>query len=368
MKATELIDEVGELLGEDFTNNPLWTKAELLKDLKVIIHLFAELTLLVDRCSVRLLDYNTGEMTLPTDFGQLYLGQYSQEFLDVIDLGETEFLDEAWTAEATGTPLGITTWGLGGDAKGKVIPVPTTIEVPAGAGTGVASVGITDSGAGVWTLISTAGILVTSSGGSASAVQVIEGFGNYWDLGVDTSGVLTMTASSSTTSSDLVLTNSTPDGREWSVTAGLGGVLVTDLAQGGPGVLTGLIVAESGVDTYQDFDPATDYGILVDMYADGVSTSPEHVAKLADDFGVTQYGDQYLGESTIWYKGLPQPVYDLYSEVVISEGLLPIIKHGVLARALSKDGDGQDLEKSKFLSNVFVSECKAVRDTFGKRW
>jgi len=368
MKATELIDEVGELLGEDFTNNPLWSKVELLKDLKVVVQLFGELTLLVDRCSVRLLDYNTGEMTMPKDFGQMYFGQYSQEFLDLVDLGETEFLDEAWAAEGKDTPQGFTTWGLGGDARGKIIPVPTTIEVPVGSGTGVASIGITDGGASVWTLVCTSGVLITSAGGSSSAVQVVEGFGNYWDLGITAAGELTLTVSSSVTSSDLVLTNSTPDGREWSITAGLGGVLVTGLAQGGPGVLTGLIVSESGVDTYQDFNPATDYGILVDTYADGVSTSPEHVAKLSSDYGVTQYGSQYLGESTVWYKGLPQTVHDLYNEVVISDWLLPVVKHGILARALAKDGDGQDLDKSKLLASIFVSECKALRDTFGKRW
>jgi hypothetical protein len=366
MKATELIDEVGELLGEDFSNNPLWSKVELLKDLKVIVQLFGELTLLVDRCSVRLLDYNTGEMTLPGDFGQMYFGQYSQDFLDVVDLGETEFLDTLWAAQGKEVPQGITTWGIGGDAKGKVIPVPTTIEVPAGSGSAVASIGVADSGAGVWTVVCTNGVLVTSSGGSASAVQVVEGFGNYWDLGVSTSGELTLTASSSTTSSDLVLEDTILGGINWSITAGLGGVLVSDLAQGGPGVLTGLIVSEGGVDTYQDFN--SDYGILVDAYATGVSVSPEHVVKVSSDYGFTLYGSQYLGEGTVWYKGLPQDVHDLFSEVVISDGLLPIIKHGVLARALAKDGDGQDLDKSKFLANVFLSECGAIKDTFGKRW
>ena len=104
------------------------------------------------------------------------------------------------------------------------------------------------------------------------------------------------------------------------------------------------------------------------MYADGVGSSPEHTVKLSNDYGVVQYGSQYLGESTIWYKGLPQTIHSLYSEVLISPGLLPIIKHGVLSRALAKDGDGQDLDKSKLLSGIFVSECSAIKDTFGKRW
>jgi hypothetical protein len=120
------------------------------------------------------------------------------------------------------------------------------------------------------------------------------------------------------------------------------------------------------VDTYQDGN--SDYGILVDLYATGTSTTPEHVGKLSDDYGMVQFGDQYLGEGTMWYKGLPKEVFNLYTELVISDGLLPVIKHGVIARALNKDGDGQDKEKSKLLGNVFLSECDAIRNTFGKRW
>ena len=70
----------------------------------------------------------------------------------------------------------------------------------------------------------------------------------------------------------------------------------------------------------------------------------------------------------MWYKGLPKEVFNLYTEVLISDGLLPVIKHGVMARALAKDGDGQDKDKSKLLGSIFLSECDAIRNTFGKRW
>ncbi|MCP4666292.1 MAG: hypothetical protein GY849_07985 [Deltaproteobacteria bacterium] len=366
MKAIELIEEIGELLGEDFTYSPLWSKDELLSDLIVVVRMFGELTLLVDRCRVCLLDYTTGEITLPDDFGQLFFGQYSQEFLDIVDLNETEFLNEAWLADGTGSPQGITVWGSGDNVKARVIPVPTTIEVPGGGGTGVDSV-LIDDGGSIWTVTCSEGVLIsTLAGVTASAVQVIYGFGSYWDLGINTSGVLTLTASSSTTDSNLVLTDIAGDGREWAISAGLGGVLETDLGQWGPGLCTGIIVSESGVDTYQTGN--SDYGILVDLYADGVSVSPEHVGKMSEDYGFVQYGDQYLGEGTMWYKGLPRRVDSLYSEVVISKGLLPVIKHGVLARAFSKDGDGQDLEKSNLLGKVFLSECESLKNTFGKRW
>jgi len=366
MKAGELIDEVGELLGEDFTYSPLWTKAEILLDLQVVIRMFGELTNIVDRCRTCLVDYTTGEVIVPDDFKGLYFGQYSQEFLDLVDLNETEFLAEAWIADGTGTPQGLTTWGSGDDAKVRVIPVPTTIEVPGGGGTGVASVLVSD-GASVWTVTCSEGVLIsTLAGATADAVQVVYGYGSYWDLGITTDGELTLTASSSTTASNLVLTDIAGDGREWAVTAELGGVLQTDLGQWGPGVCTGILVSESGVDTYQTFNQ--DEGIVVDVYATGVSTSPEHVGKLSDDYGMVQYGDQYLGEATLWYKGLPKDVHSLYTELEISVGLLPVIKHGLMSRLLAKDGDGQDKEKSKLLGHIFLSECFALQDTFGKRW
>lgn len=225
MKATDFIDDIGELLGEDFTYSPLWTKAGLLKDLQVVWGLFGELTMLVDRCRVCLLDYTTGEVTLPEDFGQLYFGQYSQEFLDIVDLNETEFLSETWMADGTGTPQGITVWGVGDRAKARMIPVPSTIEVPGGGGTGVVSV-LLDDGAAIWTVTCSEGVLVsTLAGVTASTVPVVYGYGLYWDLGIDTDGVLTLTASSSSTVSNLVLTDIALDGREWAVTAEVGGVL-----------------------------------------------------------------------------------------------------------------------------------------------
>lgn len=366
MKAIEFIDEIAEVLGEDFEYSPLWTREGLLKDLQVVWGLFSELTMLVDRCRACVLDYNTGEIKLPPDFGQLYFGQYSQEFLDIVGLGETEFLSEAWTADGTGDPQGITVWGSGDRSVARVIPVPTTIEVPGGGGTGVSSVKISDGGS-IWTVTCSEGVLIsTAAGASADSTQVIEGFGSYWDLGISVSGELTLSSSSSTTSSNLVLDDIAGDGRGWAVTAGLGGVLQTDLGQWGPGVCTGILVSESGVDTYQDFD--SDYGVVVDVYADGVTVSPEHVGKLDTDYGFVLFGDQYLGEGTMWYKGLLKGVYGLYTEMMLSPGLMPIIKHGVLARAFAKDGDGQDLEKSKLLANVFMSECEAVKNTFGKRW
>ena len=365
MKANELVENIGTLLGEDFTNNPLWSEEELFKDLQVVLSLFGELTMLVDRCRVCLVDYVTGEMTLPLDLGQVYLGQYSQELMDIVDLGESEFLEETWGKDTTGSPKGMVVWGLGGEGVGRFIPVPSTIEVPAGGGSGVSEIELASPDTSVWKVtVGTDGVLSTSAGTTADPTQVIEGYGSYWDLSIDNSGVLTLSSSSSTTSSDLVLVDS--GGVSWAVGAGLGGVLVTDLSQIGAGLLTGIIITKDGVDTYQDGN--SDYGILVDIYSDGVSTTPDHVAKMERDYGFVQFCGQYTGQGTVWYKGLPQELYSLYNEVVVSDGLLPIIMHGVLSRALAKEGDGQDLEKSRLLSGVFVSECAAIRDTFGKRW
>jgi len=367
MKAIDFVEEVAELLSEDFTYSPQWTKAELFKDLQVVLWLFGELTQLVDRCGVELVDYLTGEVDLPDGFGQTYLGQYSQEMLDIVPLGESEFLDEDWMADGAGDPKGMLVWGSGDRSKARFVPRPSTVEVPAGGGTGIASLLIADSGANVWALLSVSGVLTTvSSAGVADSIQVIEGYGAYWDLGITTSGELTLTASTSTTSSNLVLNNSVVDGRAWSVVAGLEGVLVTDIAQWGPGLCTGVIVTKAGVDVYQTGN--SDYGILVDAYATGSATTPDHVVKMDRDYGFVQYCGQYLGQGTFWYKGLPQEVYSTYNEMVISAGLLPVIKHGVLARAFSKDCDGQDKQKSKLLGNLFISECYAIKDTFGKRW
>lgn len=365
MKATDLLDEIGEQIGEDFSHSPLWTKAELVKDLRVVVGLFGELTQLVDRCRVCLVNYNTGESIMPTDFGQVFFGQYSQQHLDLVALGETEFLSETWPKDTTGSPKGITSWGQGLNGRVRFIPVPTTVEVPVGTGTAVSSITLND-GVSDWDVECDNGVLVTSAGTGTAETYVVEGYGLYWDLTVNTSGVLVLTASSSTTSSEIVFKDASHAGRNWAVAATLSGELWTEYAQGGYGVCTGVIVEESGVDTYQDMN--SDYGIVVDAYADGVATSPEHCVKVDKAFGVVQFGSQYTGEATIWYKGLPQEVENLYSEIVISDGLLPIVKHGLLARAYAKDGDGQDLQKSKLLAAVFLSECRAVRDTFGKRW
>ena len=368
MKAKELVEEIATMLGEDFEYAPLWTEVELFKELQVVLRLFGELTQLADRCQVCLVDYTTGEVDLPEDFGQLYFGQFSQEFMDVVDLNELEFLSETWMADSRGGPKGMTVWGQGGRSKARFVPVPSTVEVFAGGGSGVDEIVIASSPGGVlWKVVCTSGVLVSSSTASAaSAVQVIEGYGSYWNLGITDAGELTLSASSSTTESNLVFNDSVGNGQLWAVNAELGGVLDTQYAQWGPGVCVGVLLTKDGVDTYQDFNG--DYGIVVDAYADGVGTTPDHVIKLESDYGFVQYCGQYEGCGTMWYKGLFRRLYSLYNEVMVNDGLLPVIKHGVLARAWAKEGDGQDLQKSKLMSMVFVNECKALKNSFGKRW
>jgi len=365
MKAKELVENIATLLGEDFTYNPLWTEAELFKDLQTIMGLFGELTMIVDRCYVGLVDYVTGEVEVPKDFGQVYFGQYSQEFMDLVDLDETEFLEETWIKDTTGSPKAMTSWGKGGRGKVRFIPVPSTVEVPAGGGTGVADIQMASPDSSVWKVtVNTSGVLLSAAGTVADATQVVEGYGGYWDLSIDNNGVLILTASSSTTASDLVLRDSS--GVSWAVGAGLGGMLQTDLAQSGPGLCVSVIITKAGVDAYQDFN--SDYGVVVDAYATGVAATPDHVVKMDRDYGAVQFGGQYTGQGTIWYKGLPQELYSLYTEVVVSAGLLPVLEHGVLARAWAKQGDGLDMEKSQLMAKIFLSECVAIRDTFGKRW
>ena len=70
----------------------------------------------------------------------------------------------------------------------------------------------------------------------------------------------------------------------------------------------------------------------------------------------------------MWYKGSHRDLGGYYSDIWLSGGFMPVLKHGVLALAFGHDGDGKDTEKAELFKNIFFAECTSIRGIFESRW
>lgn len=365
MKVNNFLVEIGDILQEDFSYEVLWTKTELLYYLAQVIREFSMLTGVVDRSRVRLVNATTGEATVPSDFNRAYYILFDQHYKDIVQVSELDFIDDDWLIGGTATtPQASTVFGSGSNAKIRFVPVPSTVTGAYGSSV-ITTPTLADSGSVVWTLtVSTLGAIVSSIVGTSGLTIVLSGPSTYWDLTISTAGVLITTASAATAGDTIYLVAS--NSIIWSVLTTDLGVIDTKAISYGLAVHTTLDDVDQTF-TAGDNSTNANYGVIVDTYATGVSTTPDAVARMNSPIGITIYDRTSDDAAFIWYKGHVEPVPTIDSELFLSGALLPIVKHGVLSLAFSHDGDGQDLNKAKILRAIFIAECTAVKQMFERR-
>jgi len=160
MKVDTFLDELGDILQEDFTYAVLWTKAELFKMLKLVLREFSQRTLIADKHVVRKVDGTTGESDLPEDFNQAYFSMFNQVQTDIIPFHELDFVDSDWVNDGTGTPSSSTIVGAGTDAVVKFVPVPSSVST--GVEGTTTSLGIKDTNDDVWDISLNNGVITTT--------------------------------------------------------------------------------------------------------------------------------------------------------------------------------------------------------------
>ena len=364
MKVNDFLIEIGDMLQEDFSYEVLWTKAELLYYLAQVIREFSMLTGVVDRSRIRLVDATTGEATVPSDFNRAYYILFDQHYKDIVQVSELDFIDDDWLIGGTATvPQASTVFGSGSNAKIRFVPVPSTVIGAYGASV-ITTPTLADSGSVVWTIsITILGALSSAIAGASGQTIVLIGPTTFWDLSISATGVLSTAASTAIAGSTIYITDA--NSVVWSVIVSDTGVIIAK-------PLYGLAVHATldGVDqTFTTGANSTNanYGVIVDTYATGVSTTPDAVARVNSPVGITIYDRTSDDAAFVWYKGHVEPVPTIDSELFLSSALLPIVKHGVLSLAFSHDGDGQDLNKAKTLRAIFIAECTAVKQMFERR-
>ena len=365
MKVSDFITELGEVLQEDFVYAPLWTKAQLLGFIRQALREMSTRTMMADKSRIVLVDSATGEFSVPADFHAGYYLLFNRAFVDIVQYGDLEFASQTWALGSTATtPLAATLFGSGDTTTVRMVPVPSTATGAFSAGT-VTSVTLTDSAGVVWTVSVTGRELVTSVAGASGLNLLLKSTSFVWSLGVDTLGRLTTTLSAGAGST--VILADTTDGLTMSLGVNDDGELVTSAAY-----TYGGIVKLTLDDVVQDISAGANstnanYGILVDLYATGVSTAPTHTARLTGPVGevmITRTSD-YSAE--MWYKAHIEDVLTTESEIFLSTPFLAVLKHGVLALAYEHETDGQDLVKAKLLKSLFESECTAIKRMFNRK-
>ena len=363
MKVSDFIDILGEYLQEDYTTSPIWTKDEMLKYIRQGVKVFSGLTGLVDKNEIRLINATSGEIDMPGDFNELYFIQHEKSSVDVVELQDLDFVSGTWSANGTGSPMAVSVIGSGDNAVAKYVPVPSSVW------DGGSSISVTpglrlDSGVNLWDVTATNGVIVTTSvGGGATTAPVIAGPSTYWDLTITLAGVLETSSSASTTADNIALLDSTSTSLAWLLFCTDSGDLYTTLMMTNYGIATGAIVDNAFL---QDFD--SEYGIIVDAYAQGSATSPDYVVRLDDVLGVSLFARTTDETGMVWYKGSLRDVNNVLSDLWINPVYVPILAHGVLGLAFGHDGDGRDLAKAKLLNAIFTMECATIKESFKRRW
>jgi len=364
MRVNEFLDIAGNYLQEDFSTSPVWTKDELLGCVRQVYRQFCVLTGLVDKTEIRLINGTTGEADVPKDFESLYFAQHEQRHLDIVKLDELDFVSGTWLGGTTGTPNAVSVIGSGDNAAVRYVPVPSSVWA-GGSDSTLDMTAVYLTGGGNQYLVDVVdGILRTTLAVGADNYPVIASpSGNRFMLLVTTNGELHTFAMPVGTAVDYVgLTDASSD-LIWELTCTDSGELVTTPEYAHIGLATAALIDNA---TYQDFD--TEYGIVVDMYADGSTTSPAYVGRVNSSRGLSLYAYTSDEAGMLWYKGALPELGSLYSELKLSSGFLPVILHGVLSLAYAHNGDGRDPQKAELLSQVFIAECEAIKRGFEFRW
>jgi len=360
MKVDTFLDNIGDILQEDFSFAVLWTKAELLKYLREVLRVFSQRTMICDRTYVSVVDGTTGECDVPEDFIKTYFVTFDQEFVDLAQLHDMDFISGTWLDGSTGTPIAATQFGAGKDAIIRFVPVPSAVET--GGGTSD-TVYIKDSNDVKWYLHTDSGTIDTDNKGAdatcQSKVVLYSTYNNsYWDLTMSVAGASATAASASTSSTTVELLDAT-DGLVYALYPLNKGKLEERNAT--YGVTTELLL--NGVT--QTFE--ADYGIITDAYVPDPENNTPTGIHLTDPIGLSLFGRTTDDTMFMYYKGHIQDVTELENEIFVSDSLIPILMHGVLARAYGHDGDGKDLEKSRLMQTIFELECRMIRGMFQRK-
>jgi len=364
VKVNDFIDDIGDVLQEDFVRSPLWTRTQLLGYVRQMLYEMSVRTMLVDRTRINLVDGSTGEFTAPSDFQSGYYLQFNRAMVDLVKYGDLEYSSQTWALNGTGaTPTAATVFGGGETATIRMVPVPSTVTGAFASGT-VSTLTLADSGGTVWTVTCNGGRLVTTVGGSSGLSIVLRGATTQWTLGIDTLGQLVTTVNVGGTVSTVYLTDTSTSEPMDVYTNDSGEIVTKTLAYG---IITQLLLGTTAQTlTTGTNSTSAEYGVVVDLYATGVSTTPEHVARLDGPVGeivVTRTSD-YSAE--LWYKAHMVDVLTVESELWLSTPFLAMLKHGVLSLAFAHNGDGQDMMKANLLRKLFDSECEAIKRMFNK--
>ena len=362
MKVDDFLTTVGSYLQEDFTTSPVWTKTEVFGYLKQVIRVFCDLTKLVDKNEIRLINATTGEADMPKDFDSLYFAQHELKHLDVVTLDELDFVSDTWAKGTTGTPGAVSLIGSGTNAVVRYVPVPTSVWDGGSSASPVAGL-LLDDGVAIWTVTCDHGLVSTTVSAGVGATPVLAGPTTYWDLTINTLGELITTASASTTADDVSLVDTSGGANDWMLVCTDGGALRTYTVYTNYGIG---VAADLDYGSLQDFD--TEYGVVVDAYAQASATTPANAARLNTSIGTSLYANTSTETGMVWYKGTLSELGGYGSEIWLSEGFIPILLHGVLSAAYNHDGDGRDVQKAKLMQAVFLSECQSTKEIFQTRW
>lgn len=369
MKVDDFLTDIGDILQEDYTTSPVWTKAEVFGYIKQALKMFCQMTQLFDKSENILVNGTTGEAPVPEDYEHSYFIQFNQLMQDAVSLNDLDFVQDGWLSGTSGTPKAASILGSGSGSAIRFAPVPSSVYDGGPTATPTAGLVISDGGSN-WTVTCNHGILVTTAGGVTPTTPVIEGPSTYWDLTISNVGILATTASTSTTPDDISLVDSLGGSNDWLVRCTDTGVIYTETVYTNYGIG---VAAMLDYGDYQDFNSgggvvSANYGIIVDAYADSLTTTPSSMIKVNGPVGLSLFCRTNTEAATVWYKGSHRDLGSYYHEIWLYGGLFPILKHGVLALAYAQDGDGRDDQKAELFKNIFFAECTSIRGIFESRW
>ena len=365
MNADTLIDHVADILQEDFTYSTLWTKAEILEYLRLILREFSQRTLIADKMSLRIAN-SSGECELPDDFLQTYYVTFDGAQTDIVTFADLDLVDSDWLDAGTGTAKACTVIGDADDALLRFVPVPNSLAD--GLEGGFTELQIV-SGTAVYDITVDDGELTAGLNATASPTGVSTGFivrepdNTRWRFFIDAaSGDLDSETSYDTTSNAEYLFPDSIDGIVYGLYASAAGVSeVQDYTLG-----CGIKAYVDDVDTEQDFNQ--EVGIIVDAYVEDVDTSSTDMCFVDGPVGCVAYARSQENAAQVWYKGHVPDTPKLQSTVFVRDAYIPVIIHGVLAMCYAKDGDARDSDKASLLYEIFKTECESIKRIFNRRY
>lgn len=363
MNAEDLINDVADILQEDFTYDVLWTKSEMLGYLRLVLREFSQRTLIADKMSLRIVD-SDGECALPSDFLQTYHVTFNGASTDVVTFTDLDLVENDWLDSDTGTVRACSVLGDANDSLVRFVPVPSTLGTGLEAGSTTLQV---VSGTAVYDVAVDDGVLGITYNATASPTGVSTGFivrdeaNTRWRFFIDpASGDLDSVASSDAAASVIYLFPDSIDGIIYGLYAPSGVSTVQDYTLG------------CGIKGYVDSSSEQDFnqevGVVVDAYVEDVDASSTDMCFVDSPVGCVAYVRSQANNAQVWYKGHVPDTPALQSTLFVRDAYVPVIIHGVLAMCYGKGGDGKDLAKAQLMYEVFKTECEGIKRIFNRRY